>query len=115
MLFDMVGFPRRNVEKMEKALANTHRLIWIRATKATRFQKLGQCVGFARATSDGHLVATIWDVAVLPVLQKRGLGSALIERLLQRLVDDDIPLIALYAEPGVVKLYRVGPWVLEYV
>ena len=47
-LFDRVGFPRRNVERLQTALEHTHRLIWVRSTKQTRFQRLGQCVGFAR-------------------------------------------------------------------
>ena len=63
-------------------------------------------VRLRRVTSDGHLVATIWDVAVLPIMQRSGLGSAMIERLMASLVEDGIPLIALYAEPGVVKMYK---------
>jgi hypothetical protein len=42
------------------ALANTHRLIWIRSLKQSRVSRLGQLLGFARATSDGVLSATIW-------------------------------------------------------
>ena len=62
-----------------------------------------------RATSDGHLVATIWDVAVQPVLQRSGLGTAMMERLMVRLIEEDgIPLVALYAEPGVVRLYKAS-------
>lgn len=38
-------------------------------------------VGFARAIGDAALVSTIHDVAVLPELQGRGIGAALVERL----------------------------------
>jgi ribosomal protein S18 acetylase RimI-like enzyme len=55
-------------------------------------------VGFARATSDGCLSATIWDVAVLPSWQRGGLGRALIERLTAKLVQDDIPTVTLVSE-----------------
>ncbi len=43
-------------------------------------------IGFARATSDGVLSATVWDVAVNPAWQRSGLGRALMERLTKKLV-----------------------------
>ncbi len=46
----------------------------------------GQIIGFARATSDGVLSATVWDVAVNPAWQRSGLGRALMERLTKKLV-----------------------------
>lgn len=105
-LFEKVGFPRRDPDKLKIALDNTYHMIWIRSTKQSRLAKMGQMVGFARATSDGVLSATIWDVAILPAWQRCGLGRALMERLTARLVQDDIPTITLYAEPNVVGLYE---------
>ena len=64
MSYLQVGFPFRKPEKLVKALHHTHRILWIRSTKKTRFCKQGQLLGFARATSDEALTATIWDVAV---------------------------------------------------
>ncbi len=101
-----VGFPKRDPAKLKIALENTYALIWVRATKQSRLAKLGQMVGFARATSDGVLSATIWDVAVLPAWQRSGLGRAMMERLTARLVEDTIPTITLYAEPKVVTMYE---------
>lgn len=63
-------------------------------------------MGFARVLSDGEFYASIWDVAVFPSWQKMGLGRALIERLLVRLVEDKIPIITLYAEREVIGLYE---------
>jgi len=105
-LFEKVGFPRRDPEKLKVALENTYHLIWIRSTKQSRLARLGQLVGFGRATSDGVLSATIWDVAIAPAWQRVGLGRALMERLTARLVEDGIPTITLYAEPNVVGLYE---------
>lgn len=105
-LFEKVGFPRRDPERLKVALANTHKLIWIRAIKQSRFARMGQLLGFARATSDGSISATIWDVAVNPAWQRVGLGRAMMERLTKRLVEDDIRIITLYAEPNVVGLYE---------
>ncbi|KAI8468200.1 MAG: hypothetical protein J3K34DRAFT_378299 [Monoraphidium minutum] len=105
-LFDKVGFPRRDPERLKVALENTHRLVWVRAVKAGRAARIGQILGFARATSDGVFSATIWDVAVAPQWQRSGLGRAMMERLTLGLVEDGIPAINLYAEPQVVDLYK---------
>jgi ribosomal protein S18 acetylase RimI-like enzyme len=63
-------------------------------------------VAIARATSDGALSATIWDVAVQPSWQRSGLGRAMMERLVRNIVEKGIPTITLYAEPNVVGLYE---------
>jgi len=105
-LFQRVGFPRRDPGKLALALSNTHRTLWIRAARKSRMAKEGQLLGFARATSDGALSATIWDVAVNPAWQRGGLGRGLVERLTASLVDEGISTITLYAEPGVVGLYE---------
>lgn len=59
-----VGFPRRDERKLTVALQHTYALVWVRSTKKSRFARLGQVLGFARATSDGVFCAVIWDVAV---------------------------------------------------
>lgn len=45
-----VGFPRRDPERLKVALENTHRMVWVRAVKQSRVARLGQLLGFARAT-----------------------------------------------------------------
>jgi len=47
-LFELVGFPRRDLAKLETAIDNSHRFVWVRSTKQSRIQKLGQCVAIAR-------------------------------------------------------------------
>jgi hypothetical protein len=59
-----VGFPRRAPQRLNLALQHTHRVLWIRCIRRSRLGRVGKLVGFARATSDGALTATIWDVAV---------------------------------------------------
>lgn len=105
-VFEKVSFPRRDPVKLKTALEHTYAIVWVRATKQSRYARLGQMVGFSRATSDGVLSATIWDVAVLPVWQRSGLGRAMMERLTRKLVEAQIPTITLYAEPTVVALYE---------
>jgi N-acetylglutamate synthase-like GNAT family acetyltransferase len=105
-LFQKVGFPRRDPDKLAMALGNTYSCIWIKASRKSRMAKEGQMLGFARATSDGALSATIWDVAVNPAWQRGGLGRGLVERLTEDLVQHGVSTITLYAEPGVVGLYE---------
>lgn len=59
-----VGFPQRDPFKLQIALQNTYATVWVRSARKSRLAKQGQLLGFARATSDGALSATIWDVAV---------------------------------------------------
>ena len=109
-LFERVGFPRRDPARLAAALRHSGTVVWAVAAKGTRWAKKGQLLAFARATSDGALAATIWDVAVHPAWQKGGLGRAVVERLTAACVDGEgVPALTLYAEPGVVGLYeRLG-------
>eukprot|EP00884_Botryococcus_braunii_P007634 jgi/Botrbrau1/16872/Bobra.150_2s0091.1 len=104
-LFERVGFPTRDLDRLEVALQHTHCVVWIRATAGSRYARKGQLLGFARATSDKALTATIWDVAVNPGWQRIGLGRGAVERLTARLLKEGITDICLYAEPGVIALY----------
>ncbi|MBX9724820.1 MAG: GNAT family N-acetyltransferase [Candidatus Obscuribacterales bacterium] len=63
-------------------------------------------VGFARATGDQVFNATIWDVAVRPSYQKRGVGRLLMDELLKEIDTYSIPLITLYADPGTDGFYK---------
>lgn len=88
-------------------MKNSYYVLWVRYVKPTsRFAKQGQLLGFARVISDGLFYATIWDVCVFPAWQRIGLGRGLMERVLEKLVADNIPTIALYAERHVVALYE---------
>jgi len=55
-------------------------------------------VGLARATGDGVFSVTIWDFSILPAYQKQGIGKLLLNSMLTKLNDYDIPLITLYSE-----------------
>jgi len=108
-LFEKVGFPRRQPRRLAAALAHTPVVLWVRASRGSRWAKAGALVGFARATSDGALAATIWDVAVAPAWQRGGVGGGLVERVTRELLAKGVRAVSLYAEPGVVGLYeRLG-------
>lgn len=99
-IFVAVGFPRRDPDKIRIALENTDSLIWI------QYEKTQKPVAFARATGDGVFNAIIWDVVVDPSFQGIGLGKAVMERLIDDLVERGISNIALYSEPRVLGFYR---------
>lgn len=114
-LFQKVGFPRRDPARLAVALGNTYRTVWVRAARKSRLARLGALLGFARATSDRALSATIWDVAVNPSWQRVGLGRAMVERLTASLVEDGISTVTLYAEPNVVGMYQKLGFVVDPV
>jgi predicted GNAT family acetyltransferase len=68
--------------------------------------KEGQVVAFARTTSDGAFTATVWDVCVAPAWQRSGIGVGIMERMIDRLLDEEITNVNLYAESKVVEMYR---------
>ncbi|MFN8656421.1 MAG: GNAT family N-acetyltransferase [Candidatus Obscuribacterales bacterium] len=93
-----VGWSRREPALITRALLNSLAVI-----SAWEGQTL---VGFARATGDMVFNATIWDVAVRPTHQRRGLGRLVMIELLKDLDTFEIPLVTLYADPGTDSFYR---------
>ncbi|MDX2271263.1 MAG: GNAT family N-acetyltransferase [Cyanobacteriota bacterium] len=104
-LCDAVGWSRRPIHKVKKALQHS---FWV----VTMWQQRGnykRLIGFARATSDHAFNATLWDVVVHPQFQGKGLGKALVDRMIRDLRTQDISNITLFADQGVVEFYeRLG-------
>ncbi len=101
-LCDAVGWARRPLRKVKKALDNSYLV-------ASAWQLKGNkayLVGFGRATSDHAFNATIWDVVIHPRFQTKGLGKALMKYMINKLRRDDISNVTLFADPGVVEFYR---------
>ena len=75
-LCDIVGWSRRPLRKVKKALQNSFIVVSMWEVRgATK-----RMIGFARATSDGAFNATVWDVVVHPDFQGQRLGKWLIRR-----------------------------------
>lgn len=66
----------------------------------------GRLIGMGRAISDGASDSYIQDVTVLPAFRGRGLGAAIIRRLVEELRARRIGWIGLVAEPGTEPFYR---------
>jgi len=99
-VFARVGFPRRQEERLRRALEHS-RVVWLSAAGEE-----GRPVAFARAAGDGVFNAVVWDVVVEPSCQGLGLGRAVMERLVDELRRDGVANIVLYAETRVVGFYR---------
>jgi N-acetylglutamate synthase-like GNAT family acetyltransferase len=56
----------------------------------------GELVGFGRMISDRTYYGSIWDVAVRPDLQKRGIGTEIIKRLLKRAEKRKLYMVGLF-------------------
>jgi len=62
-----------------------------------------QLIGFGRAISDGAYQAAVYDVAVVPEFQEKGIGTVIMKKVLERLSGCNI---ILYAAPGKEEFYR---------
>jgi len=67
---------RRPVSMIEGAIRDSHRVVGL-------YDGARQ-IGFARAVSDGHVVAYLADVYVLPGYRGRGLGAELVGEMIER-------------------------------
>ncbi len=101
-LCDRVGWARRPLRKVRKAIQNSFLVVSMWEIKG----KKRRLIGFARATSDCAFNATIWDVVVDPNFQNQGLGKAMMKYTIKKLRSADISNITLFADPQVVNFYR---------
>jgi ribosomal protein S18 acetylase RimI-like enzyme len=62
-----------------------------------------QLIGCGRALSDGIYQAALYDIAVLPEYQDKGIGRSLVEAILARTGQCNV---ILYASPGKEGFYR---------
>lgn len=65
-----------------------------------------EIVGMGRAISDGASDAYIQDVTVKAAHRKKGIGTALVKRLVSRLERDGLRWIGLIAEQNTAAFYR---------
>jgi len=63
----------------------------------------GRLIGFGRAISDGVYQAAIYDVAVIPEFQGRGIGTIIVKNILSNLPSCNF---ILYTMPGKEDFYK---------
>lgn len=90
----------RSLEQIERMLEGTSMCFSIR--------KEGKMVAFCRLLTDFVFRGSIWDIMVHPDHQGKGLGSALMDYLLEHPRVRDIPMIITYTSELVPFLERLG-------
>jgi ribosomal protein S18 acetylase RimI-like enzyme len=90
-----VGMNFHPADKHERAFANSRSVVFIFDGEAL--------IGFGRAISDGECQAAIYDVAVLPAYQGKGIGRMIVQNLVQQTPNCNF---ILYASPGKEQFYE---------
>lgn len=86
---------KRDPEKVELAFQNSQ-------LKVFAFEQ-NKLIGAGRALSDGVWRAAIYDVAVLPQYQRKGIGSIILQHLIEAA---NVEVIMLYVAPGKEAFYE---------
>ena len=67
----------------------------------------GKAAGMGRAISDGTSDAWLQDIVVLDEYRNRGIGRAIIHKLLEHCQSHGLSWVGLVAEPGTSNFYKV--------
>jgi len=94
-ILKMVGMGYHEPALHQKAFENSAVVVFI-------FQE-EKLLGFGRAISDGAYQGAIYDVAVLPEFQQKGIGHLIINTIVDSLPECNF---ILYASPGKEDFYR---------
>jgi len=54
------------------------------SVESTSVETRREVIGFARMTSDAAFVSTVWDLVVAPPYQGKGIGTAIVERMIAK-------------------------------
>jgi len=90
-----VGMAYHEPEVHQRAFEASHTTVFI--------YEESQLIGFGRAISDGEYQGAIYDVAVLPEAQGKGIGKIIMQTILDRLPNCNL---ILYATPGMEGFYK---------
>lgn len=90
-----VGMASYSGEVHRKAFENSHTVVFVFDSD--------KLVGFGRALSDGVYQAALYDIAVLPEYQGKGIGRIIIDRIVACIPNCNI---ILYAAPGKDTFYE---------
>jgi ribosomal protein S18 acetylase RimI-like enzyme len=94
------GLSAKSVEAATRGLANT----WY----AVSIRRQGRCIAMGRIVGDDGCFFHIVDIAVLPEFQRQGLGSRIMQKLVDRLraTAPRTALVSLLADGDAYRLYE---------
>jgi ribosomal protein S18 acetylase RimI-like enzyme len=87
-----VGMAYKEPTLHQTAFANSFVTVFVRQGS--------QLIGFGRALSDGAYQAAIYDVAIVPEFQGKGVGTAIMRSILDRLPQCNVILYASIGKEG---------------
>ena len=90
-----VGMAYHRPEVHRRAFEASHTVVFVYENK--------KLLGFGRAISDGQYQGAIYDVAVVPEAQGKGIGKIIVQTIMEKLSDCNL---ILYATPGREGFYR---------
>jgi len=96
-LYRMAPLGEKSPQDLETVFSNSRYKCFVYANE--------ELIGVGRALADGLDCAYIADVAVHPEFQGKGLGTAIIEKLVA--LSEKHKKIILYANPGTEGFYRI--------
>jgi len=94
-ILQKVGMTYHTTEIHKRAFNNSHTVVFMFDEE--------NLVGFGRALSDGEYQAAIYDVAILPNYQGKGIGKMIIQTIVENIPNCNF---ILYASPGKEKFYE---------
>ena len=98
-IFVSVNFSRRPNDKLYLALEKSYLCCFAEvdveyetraldvnnnSVESTNVETRREVIGFARMTSDAAFVGTVWDLVVAPPYQGKGIGTAIVERMIAK-------------------------------
>jgi ribosomal protein S18 acetylase RimI-like enzyme len=94
------GLSAKSVEAATRGLANSWFAVSLRAQ--------GECIAMGRIVGDDGCVFHVVDIAVLPEYQRQGLGSVVMQTLMDKLHKSapETALVTLLADGEAYKLYE---------
>ena len=124
-VFVSVNFSRRPNEKLYLALEKSYLCCFAEvdveyetraldvnnnSVESTVVETRREIIGFGRMTSDSAFVATVWDLVVAPPYQGKGIGTAIVERMIGKAKENAPGMVVnLCAVEDAVKMYkRIG-------
>ena len=90
-----VGMGYRTAEIHKQAFNNSYAVVFVFDEE--------RLIGFGRAISDGVYQAAVYDVAVIPDYQGKGIGKIILQTIIKNCPDCNF---ILYASPGKEKFYE---------
>ena len=90
-----VGMAYHDPDTHKRAFEASHATVFI--------YHADQLVGFGRAISDGVYQAAIYDCAILPDFQRKGLGAKIMKAIFAKIQHCNV---ILYASPGKEEFYK---------